>query len=65
MKKQTTSNVFFFLFLFIILSGAVYKAYFDSRETFSNFNYALGKYPNPQEGRILPSTRVFLRVLLA
>lgn len=56
MKKHTTSNVFFFLFLFIILTAALYKAILDPPEAFSNFNYALGKYPNPQGGRILPSS---------
>lgn len=55
MKKQTKSNIFFFVFLFIILTGAIYNVYTTSiKDGFANFKFALGRYPDKQEGRILP-----------
>lgn len=55
MKKQTKSNIFFFVFLFIILTGAIYNVYTTSfKDGFANFKFALGGYPDKQEGRILP-----------
>ena len=55
MNKQSKSNIFFFLFILIILSAAFYKAYTASSPK-EAFGCALGEYPKSQAGRILPNT---------
>lgn len=55
MNKQSKSNIFFFLFILIILSAAFYKAYTTSSPK-EAFGGALGEYPKSQDGRILPNT---------
>lgn len=59
MNKHSKSNIFFFAFIFIILSTAIYNAFLSikssKKEGYDNFRYALGDYSTAY-GRILPNT---------
>lgn len=59
MTSMNNKTIYFFLFIFIILTGAVYSAMNPKTrvgEAFSNFRYALGEYPASQDGPILPNS---------
>ena len=56
MNNQTKGTIFFFLFLVIIVTGALYKSYDKAHEGYANFKYALGDYPSSQDGPILPNS---------
>jgi len=59
MNKYSKSNIFFFAFIVIILSAAIYNAFnfkgSTKKEGYDNFRYALGEY-GTAHGRILPNT---------
>ncbi len=56
MNNKSKGNLFFFLFLFLIVTGALYQSYNKALEGLANFDYrtTLGDYPQSQEGPILP-----------
>ena len=60
MTSMNNKTIYFFRFIFIILTGAVYSTLNPEdnkiNEAFSNFRYALGEYPTSQDGPILPNS---------
>ena len=58
MNYKSKETIFFFLFFFLIVTGALYQSYNKAQEGMANHNYdcTLGEYPKSLDGPILPNS---------
>ena len=58
MNYKSKGTIYFFIFFFLIITGALYQSYNKAQEGMANHNYdcTLGEYPKSLDGPILPNS---------